>query len=452
MNCQRFMKKCVFLFCSVFTIGIYSINAQTGSNIYLDPKYGPDSLSRMECANNLSTLSEFMKLNLYDYASPPWRKVFDECPGSSRNIYLFGVKIYKEKIEKEKDPALQQGLIDTLMLIYDRRIENFGQEGLVLGKKGVDLLKYRNNAVSEVHGYLGKSVRLSGKNAEETVLATYMQTSVALFKSGKIQGQEVIDNYLVITDILNQKIASGGNDQAGTALIKVESIFSESSAGNCSDLINIFTPLYNQNTGDINLLKKITFLLEKRGCEDSDLFASASENLYKLEPSARAAYNLARLYIAQEGFQKAGEYYQKAAELADNDDDKANYFYQLGFLEFIKLNQYSSARSHALEAARLKAGWGDPYILIGNLYASSSTICNENEFQQNSVFWAAVDQYIKAKSVDSTKTTEANELISRYSQYFPNVEDAFFYGFQEGQEYTVGCWINEKTKVRTRSN
>jgi hypothetical protein len=33
-----------------------------------------------------------------------------------------------------------------------------------------------------------------------------------------------------------------------------------------------------------------------------------------------------------------------------------------------------------------------------------------------------------------------------------NVEEAFFYGYQEGQEYTVGCWINEKTKVRSRSN
>ena len=452
MKCQRFMKKIIFLFSLIFTIGTFSVNAQAGLNIYLDPKYGPDSLSRMECANNLSTMSEFMKLNLYDYALPPWRQVFNDCPGSSRNIYLYGVKIYKEKIEKEKDPALQQSLIDTLMLIYDKRIENFGQEGLVLGKKGIDLLKYRNDAISEVHDYLEKSVRLSGKNAEETVLVTYMQTSVVLFKAGKIQGQEVIDNYLVIADILNQKIASGGKDQTTTALMNVESVFAECGAGNCTDLINIFTPLFNQNTGDIELLKKITSLFEKRGCENSDLFASASENLYKLEPSSGASYNLARLYVIREEFVKAVEYYEKAIELEENPDEKATYLYQLAKLESSQSEQYASSRAHALEAARLKSGWGDPYILIGNLYAFSTIICNENEFQQRSIFWAAVDQYIKAKSVDTTKTAEANELISRYSQYFPNVEDAFFYGLQEGQEYTVGCWINEKTKVRTRSN
>lgn len=446
------MKKIVFLFSLIFSVGTYLIDAQTGVNFYLDPKYGPDSLSRMECANNLSTMSEFMKINLYDYALPSWRKVFSECPAASRNIYLYGVRIYKEKIEKETDPALQRSFVDTLMLIYDKRIENFGQEGLVLGKKGVDLMKYRNDAIPEVHGYLEKSVQQTGKSAEESVLVTYMQTSVVLFKSGKIQGQQVIDNYLVIADILNQKIAAGDKDQAIACLTNVESIFSESGAGSCSDLINIFTPRYNQNTTDIELLKKITSLLEKRGCEDSDLFAGASENLYAQEPSARAAYNLARLFVKREEFQKAAEYYKKAVDLSDINDDKANYLYQLAYLEFTKFDQYSSARTHAQEAARLKTGWGDPYILIGNIYASSSKNCNENELQQSSVFWVAVDQYIKAKSVDASKTAEANELISRYSQYFPNVEDAFFYGYQEGQEYTVGCWINEKTRVRTRSN
>lgn len=446
------MKKNTILSCLLFTASIYSLFAQNGSKIYLDPKYGPDSASRLECAANLSTMSEFMKIDLFDYALPSWRKVFNECPASSRNIYLYGVRIYRTIIEKEKNPEIQQSFVDTLMLIYDKRIQNFGQEGLVMGRKGLDLLKYRPDAIPEVHGYLEKSMKLSGKNTEESVLVTFMKTSVVLFRDKKIQGQEVIDNYLVIADILNQKIATGDKDQAGTALMNVESVFSESGAGSCTDLINIFTPRFNQNTGDVELLKKITTLLEKRGCEDCDLFASASENLYAKEPSSRAAYNLARLFVKREEFTKAGDYYKKAIELAVNPEEKSNCLYQLAYLEYQKFDQYTSSRAHALEAAKLKPGWGDPYILIGNLYASSSKICNENELQQSSVFWVAVDQFIKAKTVDASKTNEANELISRYSQYFPNAEDAFFYGYQEGQEYTVSCWINEKTRVRTRSN
>ncbi len=226
-------KKITFLFYLFFTISANSLSAQNTSKIYLDPKYGHDSLSRIECAANLSTISEFMKLDLFDYALPSWRKVFNDCPGSSRNIYLYGVRIYRSVIEKEKKSERQQELIDTLMLIYDRRIENFGQEGLVLGRKGTDLLKYRPDAIPEVYSYLEKSVMLSGKNTEDDVLVKFMQTSVVQFRKGKIQGQEVIENYLVITDILNQKIASGEKGQAGTALKNVESIFSESGIESC---------------------------------------------------------------------------------------------------------------------------------------------------------------------------------------------------------------------------
>jgi hypothetical protein len=110
------------------------------------------------------------------------------------------------------------------------------------------------------------------------------------------------------------------------------------------------------------------------------------------------------------------------------------------------------ARKYALEAAGLSPGWGMPYILIGNLYASSSYICDEDELQQKSVFWIAVDQFIKAKTTDTSLTIEANELIRKYTQYFPDAEDEFFYGINEGQEYNVDCWINEKTKVRIRKN
>ena len=98
------MKKYILLLSILFFSCAIKLQAQPNLNIHLDPKYGPDSLSRMECANNLSTMSEFMKINLYDYALPSWKEVFDKCPASSRNIYLYGVRIYRELLAKEKNP------------------------------------------------------------------------------------------------------------------------------------------------------------------------------------------------------------------------------------------------------------------------------------------------------------------------------------------------------------
>jgi phage tail protein X len=65
-----------------------------------------------------------------------------------------------------------------------------------------------------------------------------------------------------------------------------------------------------------------------------------------------------------------------------------------------------------------------------------------------SVFWAAVDKYIRAKSVDSSVESDANSKIAQYSKFYPAASDLFFRDMQEGSSYTVGCWINENTTVR----
>jgi tetratricopeptide (TPR) repeat protein len=444
------MKNLLLLSFLSFFIGIYTVFAQQ-ENIYENPKYGPDSASRMECANNLSTMSEFMKINLYSYALASWQKVFSDCPESSRNIYLYGVKIYRDKLDNASDDAVKARALDTLMLIYDKRIEHFGQEGLVLGRKGLDLLKYNRNQVQESYGLLKKSVEIGKVNSEPAVMVTLMQLSNALLKSGVIEGRELIDIYLVTVDILETRIKAGkSRGQAEKALENIEAIFANSGAADCETLVEIFGPKFEQTPEDLEFLKKITSLLTDQDCEDSQLFANASENLYRIEPSAQAAYNLAKLFFKKEDFTKSVTYYREAIGSEADAELKAKYQYELGLIQFTKYDDFEGARTLALSAIENKSAWGQPYILIGNLYASSSNRCGENEFEKSTVFWAAVDKFIQAKTVDPSVGDEASELINKYSQYFPNVEDAFFYGFENGQSYTVGCWINERTTVRAR--
>ncbi len=443
-------KKILLVLTLTFFTGFLS-TAYAQPDIYNNPDYGVDSASRMECANNLSTMSEFMKIDLFDYALPSWKAVFNNCPKSSKNIYLYGVKIYRYKLDNEKDDERIKELLDTLMLIYDRRIENFGQAGLVLGRKGIDMLRYDRSSIEAVYGILGESIDISKEHAEEAVIVTFMQSCMALFKANRIEAQDVIDNYLLTTEILNNIIKSGkGRGRTEVALTNVEALFADSGAGGCEDLISIFTPKFEADPGNLELLKKITSLLSGRNCEDSELFAHTSEKLYSLEPSSTAAFNLARLFLKREKYNKSLDYYQKAIDTEENPEEKAQYCYQKAVLLLNKYDRYSDSRSYAQQAISLKGNWGAPYILIGNTYAASSKTCGENDFEKAAVFLAAVDKFIKAKSVDASVADEANELIKRYEAYFPNVENAFFYGFQEGQAYTVGCWINESTTIRTR--
>jgi tetratricopeptide (TPR) repeat protein len=443
------MKKIIVFTLFSVTLGILAAWAQP--DIQDNPKYGPDSASRMNCANNLSTMSEFMKINLLDHAFPSWKIVFNECPASSKNIYLYGVKIYRKRVSELQDPLLKTNALDTLMLIYDRRIEHFGQKAMVLGRKGLDLLRYDNSQVQRAYDYLKESADLGKGKTEDAVLLALMQTSSILYKNNELDGRVLIDNYLFSTDLLNARVKEGKHqDWAETALQNIEALFANSGAADCETLIEIFTPKFEATPQDPEFLRRLTGLLSGQGCEDTELFANAAENLYNIAPSSLAAYNLAKLFFKNEEFDKSVEYYQKAINGDAPPEEQAEYNYELGLILFSKYDDLSKARSHARQAIQKKPGWGAPYILIGNLYASSSDNCGDNEFEKTTVFWAAVDKFQQAKSVDPEVTDEANDLISKYSAYFPNVEDAFFYGFENGQSYTVGCWINENTTVRTR--
>lgn len=434
----------------VLVIGFIATTSLWGQKLkpQHNPKYGADSISRMQCASNLSAMSEYVKIKVYDYAYDPWKECLQNCPGASKNIYIHGKKILVYKIGESKTDEEKLAYVDTLMQIYDLRIEHFGQEGTVLGKKGIDLLRYNRNAVEEAYGYLKKSLELNKTATDASVIATFATAGGALFKAGKIEADEVITNYMIAMEALN-----GGRQGAKTnkAIGSVEKTFAESGAASCDALIEIFTPKYEAGKTDVELLIKITELLKQTKCQESDLFANASESLFEIEPTASAGANLAMVFSSRKDYTKAVDYYNKAIELETDAERKAKYYYQLGAISFER-KEFSNVRKFGYEAIKQKADYGEAYILIGNAYAAGSNQCGSTKFEKAASFLAAVDKFAKAKSVDPSVTEAANQLISKYSSYFPNNEDAFFEGFTDGKSYTLKCWINETTTIRTRKN
>jgi len=434
------------------TIFLLQFALLTGAQKYLqNPKYGDTEEERRECASNLSTMTEFVKINMYDYAYDAWKKCFMLCPGSSKNIYIYGARILKHKIENASEQEEADRWLDTLMQMYDKRIEYYNQEDYVLGIKGIDLLKYKPDSIQRGYEYLKKSLVLGKAKSEEAVCVTFMQASNILFKTSLKPASEFIDDYVFVSDLLNLKFKATNAPECQSALGNVETIFAESGAADCEALITIFGPKYKESPEDIDLLKNITNLLDRAGCNESALFANASESLYKLEPSAKAAYLIGVIFEKKGDYAKSKQYYSMAAKQETNPDDKANYLYKMGYINF-RMENYPETRSNALEAISYNPNFGDAYILIGSAYAASSSSCGTDQFEKNAVYWVAVDKFIKAKSVDPSVEEKANEQIGRYTSAFPNNEEAFFRGFTDGQEYTVGCWINEKTTVRTRKN
>jgi len=410
---------------------------------------------------NMTLYDDARRGKKYKEAYKPWSIVYKKYPKSIKNIYLHGTEIIGYIIESETDAKIKNAYIDTLMQIYDKRIKYFGEEGAVIGRKGVDLLKYRKEDVAQAYKFLSKSVELEKTNAEQAVLLTLMQSATRLYKLGEMEAGAIVDHFSQIIEILDKQwikvTDQAERDRIRIAMKGVETLFSESGAANCKALIEIFKPKFDANPDDIDLLKKITKYLDRSECTDTtDLFTDASIKLYELEPSASAAYNIAKTHYKKGEYNQAIEFYKKAIDMYSKEegsqvqDGLARANLELA-ATYLKQNQLSSVRSAALEALKYDPNMGKAYLLIATAYATSSKQCaNSDNLDAKGVYWVAVDKCQKAKSVDPSIENEANSLINSFSAHFPNNEDAFFFGYTDGQTYKVGCWINETTTVRTR--
>ena len=130
---------------------LFAIPIKAQKGIEDGSKYGSGQDS-INCLMNLSLYREFFKHSNYKDALGPWIKVFSECPASSEKMYVDGVQMYRNLIDASANSSsVKEELIDTLMLIYDRRAEYFGGEGNVLGRKGIDRLRYRRDDIESIN-------------------------------------------------------------------------------------------------------------------------------------------------------------------------------------------------------------------------------------------------------------------------------------------------------------
>ena len=141
-------------------------------------------------------------------------------------------------------------------------------------------------------------------------------------------------------------------------------------------------------------------------------------------------------------------------------EDVADYQYNVAVYNFMNLKRYAEARKSALASIttlnglNMTKGQGRCYILIGMIYAASQPYGEgmapaKAAILNKTVYWVAVDKFVKAKTVDPSCADDANKLISTYSRYFPSKEERFdLPGEFGGGTFCVGGWIGECTTVR----
>lgn len=415
------------------------------------PKYGNDSV---KCVENWSLYAEYYKQRNYPMSIDPWRWMIFNCPLATQNLYIHGATLVKFMYQNETDPIRREAYVDTLMMLHDQRIQYFNREGYVLGRKVADLYVYRPNEAQEHYEISERSIELEGSSSQADVLLINFQATIRLAEAGLLDAEKIVINYDRAMDFVDFSLLNNPEDSIYFNPCKnnIEALFEPYAS--CENLVKIYTPRFEASPEDPELLDKITFMLNRSGCSSEELFYKATRNYHRLRPTAQTAFLMGRMENNMENYAEALTYYQESIELSQGEDDpdKFTTYMLMADLSYRNLNRMSQARTYALNAAEVKPDDGRPYLLIGEMYAASARSCGTDEVSTGAVYWVAVDKFIRARNVDDDPDVvdRANQLISTFSQYFPNNEILFFHGLDGGKSYRVECWIGESTTTRPR--
>ena len=416
-------------------------------------KYGKDSA---QCVSFLNFYKDYLKQGNISEAASQWRGALQYCPPkASQNFYLDGRKIYKQLIAKSGSNAqLREGLIDTLMMIHKTRMENFPKSVKTSTENiAYDMLQYNKKTnPASVLAAIEDVVKLTGPKTKANLLVPYMDVAGEMYKAGTLDADKVMQAYSEYLAILNGQYAAAPSDKLKEDIAHFESFFINSGVASCDNLLAIYTPKYEADPTNKEVLNTIVKLLgSDEECLKSELFLGALTSLHQIEPSYTSSYFLFKLNASKDNTEEAIKFLEEAIASEESDNVKdAEHYMELAAYNFKNGNHAKAvaAAKSAIEKDAAAQG-GKANILMANIWAGQK--CTANDMDNRAKYWVAVDFCNKAKQLDPSVAEEANNLIAQYRQYFPKTEDAFMYDLTDGKSYSISCGgMNATTTVRTQ--
>ena len=423
-----------------------------------------------------------LKTKDYAMAFENWEKVYAIAPaadGKRDFHYTDGIQLYLNKWKNETDAAKKTEYVDMILKLQGEAVECLKSGGITLkcdgqadcytkrigylqGRLAYDMYYTLNTVYSKTLEQLAGAVENSGDGVEYIVFAPYANIAVYNFEKELMTKAEVRAIYERLNAIADVNIAKGDNLSPSYLQAKesMNSTFSkiERDIFDCDFFKAKLRPDYDADPDNVEVIKKTLAILKGQGCTPGDPFYDELDNKWKKYASAenakiQANYEqnnpnvMAKKLYDQGDFNGAAAKYKDAANAETDPSKKAGYLFSLASIEFRKLKKYGQARTTAREAAKLRPGWGRPYMLIGDMYGSTARNCGD-AWNQRLAILAAMDKYNYAKSIDAEQADEANSRLSKYRASMPDKNEGFMRGVKQGQSAKVGCWIGETVKVR----
>ena len=419
-----------------------------------------------------------LELEDYEEAYANWSKVFAVAPaadGQRIAQYLEGAKIMGERFKNAADKAVKDEAKQMAYKVYDQLVECYkagslpcksdgckAEIGFAYGRKAFDMFYIYNELYSKTLEAIDLAVEYGGVENEYIIFAPAASIAAYNIKNGTMEKDKAVQLYTSLNEIADHNInkedhlsdyfLQAKENMNGTFATIEDEIF------DCEYFKEKLTPDYESDPENPDILKYIIVTLKKKGCPEDDEFLVSLEQKWEkyatefnaqkqAEFEANNPAIVAKKLYDEGKYQDAVQKYDEAIDAETDPEKKASYLFSQASILFRKLSSYSAARGTAYEAAKLKEGWGRPYMLIGDMYAKSARSCGD-DWNQRLAILAAIDKYQYAKSIDPSLESEANKRIGNYAGSMPDQSTGFMMGIKEGATAKVGCWIGETVKVR----
>ena len=372
--------------------------------------------------------------------------------------------------DKATDPAEKERLANLALEMQDKRMRFFGDDPkypkeYIMGEKGLAYVSFFGDArIAEARESLRKSVEAMGVKSKMEVLETLAEVSRKLYKQDpEKNAEQFISDYELVSTYLTAQANDENNKNASYAAQKrdyVDELFASSGAADCAKMDEIYASVVQSNLQNLDVLQKLAKLYKRIHCTESDVYFAACEAAHKLQPTQESAAGCASMAAKKGDYEQAVDYYDQAINFALGEEafeDVADYQYNVAFYYYNNLKKYPEARKYALasiatlQGLNMNKGQGRCYIIIGMCYASTQLYPQDakGRILNKTVYWAAVDKFVKAKQIDPSVEAQASEFISSYSKYYPTKEERFDLPNEfSGSTYYVGGWIGESTSIR----
>jgi len=389
-------------------------------------------------------------------AVPSFQWLLTNAPQWNTKLYIDGVTLYDRLADAEADPAKKKILVDSLMMIFDLRVKNCGDEINVINRKAFASYKYNiknKEGLPALLALFDKVYEVSGNNVSDANLVAYMTT----VKANKVYLKNVTDDQILqrydkIMDVIDANMAQATKD-GKTADAAKQKEYKDAVDGlligmvkvDCDFVRKNLAPKFKENPTDISVAKKIfKFMLDGK-CTDDPLWLEAGEAVYKLSPEKDFGLlkALAATHLANQNYDKAESLFKEAMSIpAVTDKDKAEVQRYMGSIE-AKRKNYPAARELFRQAAAGNPADKEAWEKIGDLYYNSFDDCAKKQqlAEDRLVYLAAYEMYQKAGN---------SAGMARAKAQFPSREEIFLLNWEKGSTQRVGCWINESVVLMTR--